>query len=277
MIPEEYKNIDTIFHYTKFSTALESILNKGYLRLSPRIGTVDPYENNKLFIQYSSCNFPGAKIADQEKGDEVKEVILERFNSIRQISFCMNDNSIEIQKQTGSGSLEYYGFIKPRMWEQYADSYKGICIALSLNKILNNFQRLGVDIITDKVKYEKSSYIKSFDYGINMNRLYEIDKDEFIKEYFIRIEKRIFKKYLDYKDENEYRICGYSRDMFVPFDISDCMLGIIFCNNYVSEIYYDILEKYSDKYNINLTSIDFGNQGITIKNKKTMHNIAYKP
>ena len=267
-IPIVYKNNDTVYHYTKLSTALEAILYNGKLRLSPRSGTVDPYENNKLFIQYSCINFPGAKIAKQEKGDEVKKRILDKYNSIRQISFCLNNDSIDIERQTGHGNLEYYSFIKPRMWEQYGDSYKGICLALSLEKIIKIIEKDGIRIIKDRIKYDKSRYIKSFDYGIDMNTLAETDSDEFIKAYFKRIEKRIFTKYQDYGDENEYKICAYSLEQFVPFDISDCIIGIIYCDKYIPEIYIDLLKKYAKDFKSYLTTISFGNQGINIKNEK---------
>jgi len=272
-MPNEYKELDVVYHYTKLSTSLEMILHKGELRLTPRKNTTDPFENNKPFISIGAVGYYDDLVKlDSNKGLKTKQIIVEKYNSIRQISFCLNDkshlNKIPIENHCGSGPYEYYGCIKPRMWDQYGDSYKGICLAFSLNQIIENLKKNNIKIIKGKIKYMKNSYIEKFDYGIDENELDNSEISAYINKYFERVEKRFFTKHHDYKDENELRLFTYSENQFVPFDISNCLVGIIYCKNFVPNVYLKLLETYAQTYFSNLTRISFGNNGIRIENTK---------
>ena len=53
MIPENFNNKDTVFHYCKTKTAIEHILFNREIRLSPRNNSNDPIENISFKISES--------------------------------------------------------------------------------------------------------------------------------------------------------------------------------------------------------------------------------
>ena len=131
-IPKIFHDDDTVYHYTTSETALLYILKDMKLKLSPRLISLDPIENTKEFISYSGHS--------DFKLVEIGRKISKELKNAKQLSFCKN-----IPDELNAGiptvyPLEKYGFAKPRMWDNYGDKYKGVCLAFSKIKLQNTLK-----------------------------------------------------------------------------------------------------------------------------------------
>ncbi len=125
-IPKMYRKDDMIYHYTSARKAF-SILKEMKLRLSSRSKSNDPIENTDYFFTFSGT---GDEAGANKLANKAKSLL----RNTKQVCFCMNAK----ERELGIISLpffEKYGFAKPRMWEQYGNRYKGVCLAFSLKDL----------------------------------------------------------------------------------------------------------------------------------------------
>ena len=191
-------NEDIIYHYTKANTAIDFILYNQHLKFSHRRESNDPIES-RTADRVTMWTGPEVRKPISEKMDsdleDLHESIISLENRFHQICFCKNQMGgvIANEKYRGDfeGNEEFFGFAKPRMWEQYADNYTGVCIAFSKNKILELNKDL--DLLKGNIKYmtySKLSYKKLGDiYG---NRLSKLDIEQYKKENEEIVKKSFF-------------------------------------------------------------------------------------
>jgi len=249
---ELFTSEDTVFHYTSVYTALEHILDKQQLRLSPRKQSNDPLENlrlqinHNLFKDYPSKNPNVSKKIKLEKIKLAKELSLDLLNEPKQLCFCINKPE------------EFLGFIKPRMWDQYADNYKGVVLAFSLKELKKNKLDTS-DLLNNEINYKKYDSIRK-DLDIN-----SYDNSS---EYANALKEQFFTKHVDYKDENEYRFLTFSKDEYHYLNISKSIKGIVISVNYTSIFAIKSLEKFAKDYGIEILYINWSSDGITLLNLK---------
>ena len=232
---ELFNNKDTIFHYTKLETAFEKILKNKQLRFTKYIDSKDPHEYKKRnFALTIQGNISWSQF-DEKLLQANKDINKMIQNKLRMICFCRNITNCS-------------GYLHPRMWNQYADNHRGVCLAFSkkaLQKAVrkkqsqSDFKKNGIvkyyphkDIRFDKMyKYQAST--------IN----YTNPNHDIIKEHLnINYKYLFFKKHRDYRDEAEYRFIVLDMDnKFKYLDISDCLVGIILGHSF-PPIYLSIVE-----------------------------------
>jgi hypothetical protein len=150
---------------------------------------------------------------------------------------------------TFEGYEESFGFTKLRMWDQYADKFSGVCIALSKKKILSK-NRKRLEIFKGNVRYlsfQKLLIKKPGD--IQGNHLLKVGKQKYREQLKGLIEKSFFYKHVDYLGETEYRIgtlfskekCSAEisrgeviNDKSMMLDISECIKAI-FVSSFANE------------------------------------------
>lgn len=270
-IPDIFCNNDTIFHYCKTSTAIENILFDKKLRLTPRKESNDPIENKIIKIFDSIAAFP-EDIEQIEKNtnldvEKLQNDIISRINNIRQVCFCKNPgvrkiNNYEIPK-------ENFGFLKPRMWNQYAANYEGVCLAFSKSKLLENNK---IEL-KNKVKYLTYISLENQYIELDRNELLKIGYKNYNKDLKRFIDKIMFRKHRDYRDENEYRICTLSEDNYDYISIDKSIRGIIFSPNHNNRYSYDKLKEYSKKLEIELMYITWNNNGVNFDSELHSPNV----
>jgi len=255
-IDDDFKEIftskDTVFHYTSVYTALEYILHTQHLRLSPRKDSVDPIENISPIIKNTSSYAKTIEEHNELRKDQ--HSIVNQLNKhskkltkdAKQLCLCMNE------------SEDNLGFLKPRMWDQYADQYKGVSLAFSLEE-LKKIKYDGRLIQNDIVNYKKYSDLKK------LNHL-EFDKHlgKKIKLYKDFIDEQMFTKHMDYQGENEYRFLATSREDFIYINIKDAIKGIVISDKYTSEFAKRALEDYADKNNLKILYIFWNSDGVDL-------------
>ncbi|MCY4781652.1 DUF2971 domain-containing protein [Sphingobacterium sp. UT-1RO-CII-1] len=277
-------NDDTIYHYTKASTAIDYILHKNQLRFNGTVTSSDPIESEKAHRgTVAFGNLIGAERSKNVDDDlrELHEYVEELETTFNMVCFCKN-STCESSMYGFEGNEELYGFTKMRMWDQYADRFSGVCIALSKEKILelNN----GLELIEKDVEYfklrelctRKVSYIQE-------NHLIKVGIDEYKKLIKSILEERsFFSKHTDYSGENEYRIGTYFKtekctiervkneyhfDRTMMLNIENC-IKCIFVSSFANDKQKSDLLNYSDKLGIDLFEIDWKYDSFKVRNVK---------
>ena len=251
---EQFESEDILYHYTKTTTALEHILYKNELRLSDRINSNDPIEN----LTPSTWITGGY---DGPEGVDIYKIWTDtekRIEKLKHVCFCKNDMSDRFEK-IDDKPHEFYGCLKPRMWEQYADNYNGVCLILSKKELL---KQLGENYKYGDIKYVKYSDLNEKESKIDLSELIDSNYEMCKNNVFDKIDKFIFHKHEDYVGENEYRICSYS-DEVLDINIESALRGIIVSGN-VSFYFQYILKEYGNEHGIDVLRVDWKSSCVKI-------------
>jgi hypothetical protein len=267
-VPNLYKDNDTIYHYTTSETALSHILKRMALRLSPRSQSSDPIENTGHFFSYSGCRHGDGIHADALRlTNESKEIL----RKTKQVCFCRN-NSIEDEKGMTFPPFEKYGFAKPRMWDQYGDKYKGVCLAFSLKKLLENASK--INITGNDLNYLTYHDSEVGHHSIDIHKLAHDGYDRYKQFYSDYLIRRLFNKHVDYIHENEYRLCSFADGNFDYIDIKNALVGVIISNLSINPFLYngfkDILTDYP---NVDIQILSFSNQTLNIQSYESREKL----
>ncbi len=263
---------DTVFHYTKVSTAINYILKDNCLKFSKRSEANDPVESAiqdcYVYSEYFGSekddeliyknNRKDAHLLAKKNNDKIKEY--------KQLSFCRNFKAdFDFLNYIGDNFLNYeekYGFTKPRMWEQYGDQYRGVCLAFSKSKIkeLNSDPNL----LCGNVKYLKYKKLRSKDLSVNLNTHDNIGTKEYHRLLKNRLTQYLFWKHKDYKGESEYKLCANQKFPSYPYlDIHGCLQAIIVSEKTTWENKECLLE-YANQLNIPIIEIEWKHNSIEI-------------
>lgn len=266
MIPGIYKDNDTVYHYTSSEAALSQILMHMKLRLSPRPKSYDPVENTDHFFL---CG--GLHEAIPEGAEQLTHELKRMLKATKQVCFCKNGF---ISNEFGLlySPFERYGFAKPRMWDQYGERYRGVCLAFSREKLLEKAEKEGMR--AGDVNYKAYREIEAEFQSIDIFRLkvegYEAYRKCF-SEYLIR---RLFNKHLDYMLESEFRLCSFSDEYYDYMDIKDALRGVIISetaiNPYLCSSFEAILDEHPD---LDIQILSFKNQTLEIRSYKTYKDL----
>ncbi len=261
----EFEGEKTIYHYTSIYTSLEYIFPSNNLRLSPVTSASDPMEYLMPNPSVSCCGYEKDHIRLNKKidGKGIAKKINAYYKSLRQLCFCRNsDIDFEGQFTEVFEPIDHFGFAKPRMWDQYGDKFKGVCIALSRSKLE---EQLSSEYRLFDVKYSKNHLFRpNMDTSsVDLNEIEEIGAQDYLKlKYELEI-KKLTNKHNDYKDENECKIITATEDDFAYIDISKCIQGIFFTNR-LNHAYESFLKEKANEYKVPLLQISIMRTGIDV-------------
>lgn len=217
-----------LFHYTSLVKGL-SIASGNSLRFSSITNMNDPLE----YIDPSS-KFNGVEITDLDRvAYEIELAQKKRRATLHTISLTQeidwNTPEENVRYQNKRDNLFDKGWARTRMWAQYADKGKGVCLVFDKEKLLKcaESQYNGV-IKTGSVNYTNDFYKIKNDFEIELTS----EKRDF-SNYYLQDDKinYLFTKNEDFRDEQEFRILlNKENNTKEPFEISleDSLLGIIF-------------------------------------------------
>jgi len=247
-----FKTNDLIYHYAKYTTAIEKILFDKQLKLSSLRDTNDPREYKFLHFNSIGWNLSESASVDLNKATSVINCTIE--NSYKIACFCTN--SLSSDNEVWSNNFFDYGFARSRMWSQYCDNY-GVCIAFSKSKLIKHLNSK----YNNKVYYGNVDYVKdptlslSFR-NLDANKLVESDIKQYAFNHVKKFHKDLFfKKQNDYRDENEFRIVIYNpevRNIFI--DVSKFVDAIILGDRF-PKAYKEIILKYGSDLNVPVRKI----------------------
>jgi hypothetical protein len=224
-LTEEYRSNDLIFHYTS-AVAASKILKSGKIRLSPRSLTNDPLENSENLLGSGGMVFDRADLLRiRERIENLRPKIEQKLrDETRVLSFCMHNKELDQD--------DFLGMIKPRMWEQYGDNYRGICLSFRRDALLSTIDDQlgrGNNIFNMECLYLPLHQMELEKETIRWELLSGADDITF-PEVFIRAfsKQLFFTKHVDYRDENEFRIAALRKQKYVYIDISNSIHSMVF-------------------------------------------------
>lgn len=276
-----FKNIynnDIIYHYTKASTAIDFILNSNKLQFRQARKSNDPIESRKAdrgIVYYGSAVEKITTVQETQDENELHTFVDDMEERFYQICFCQNrfdeDFASKNYLSNFKGHEELFGFTKPRMWDQYADKFSGVCIAFSKEKILSQ-NRKKFNIIEGEVKYLKFQELLVKKIGdIQGNHLANVGKEKYKEQLEQMIKESFFYKHEDYSGETEYRIgtlfdnekCSIETirgeivfDRSMMLDISSC-IEAIFVSSFANQKQKNDLLKYAKKLKVEIVEMDW--------------------
>lgn len=224
--------------------------------------------------------------------NDLQDFIMNLENSIHQISFCKNELGQDFASNYYHGSIdgkeEYFGFTMPRMWEQYAENYLGVCIAFSKKKILSLNNECNT-LLEGDVKYMTNSQLKFMKMGdICLDSLLNDGLDVYLKKVETKIKEGLFYKHKNYIGENEYRIVsqfdkkrclpvnvkgGLEFDSTMLLDISGC-IEALFVSSYANDRQKMDLLAYANNLNVPMIEMSWQYNSFDIIDYKLLTTVS---
>lgn len=218
------KNDQFLFHYTTYSAALGILLSQ-QMRLGPLVNKNDP-------LEFEDHRDDGRVIHGNPSNEELaviigdyKNAVDEKMRSVRFASFAMDMPFCNPPKDSQEN---YYnnlskGWARSRMWAQYADNHKGVCLIFDKENLVKTFEKSfgSCEIHYKEVTYTNSLYPLQESLEQNCKSLLTSEKISFL-----------FQKCQDFRDEQEFRLLLIDKslkktDELVSFSISDSLCGVI--------------------------------------------------
>lgn len=243
---------DALFHYTKSTTAIEYILKDMKLKCSKLSNFSDPKEKFFFFPTAAMCGEGDIGVSY----DNIYKELVKLKEQIGIICFCSNEQLIEhamMSKFTNhfknrlGNFVDFYsphpGYDKDRMWEIYAEKSYGVCLVFSKEELIKQIKENNYEHVCKYVAYHRKLFDAIGGFDCNSN-----PRDE-AKKF---LERKVFKKHFDYRDENEFRTMIYndcSDDFYI--DIKCSLKAIIFGANF-KELYFPLYSNIIDNnYKLN--------------------------
>lgn len=218
-IPDERNQF--LFHYTKYSSALEILLSK-QMRLGLLVNMNDPleFENHHGEPIVFHGNPPKELLSTWLLNKE--KAITEKETAVRLASFSIDQDS-----PNKFDNFLFKGWARSRMWAQYADNHKGICLIFNKVNLINSFKQTFnydyCETFCKEVKYtnDLAPIKNALTSSPPCESLITSDKIDFL-----------FQKCVDFRDEQEFRLLLINKklkstDEIVSFSIVDSLCGVI--------------------------------------------------
>lgn len=210
-----------LFHYTTYSAALGILLSQ-QMRLGALANMNDPLEFENLYKK--PVVFDGNPSFEQlcELTDEHKKAVMERQNFVRFVSFSMD---LPKGRQGEFYNNLSKGWARSRMWAQYADNHKGVCLVFDRKNVIkafkNEFDSNQCETYCREVKYTNDLSPIEENLCRPFKTLLESDKINFL-----------FQKCEDFRDEQEFRLLLVNKELnddkeIQSFSISSSICGVI--------------------------------------------------
>ena len=183
-------------HYTRAEVALNHILPAGKLRMSPYRNMRDPVENKDLTLV---TGLAGTSLAASPGIARLRDL----HGAIRLLSFTAGHD------EYGSDALFSCAWARPRMWEQYADQHKGVCLLFwryDLDESLRSeLGRLGRYYLR-RVRYTPGGFATSQGRGSVISlAAHDVERSAILGELHTYRSDFFFLKASDWASETEYR------------------------------------------------------------------------
>ena len=203
-----------LYHYTTLDSACK-IINSNSLRLSSLSKTNDPLEflNPKLFVFDSEIDRRDKIYKDLKLSLEERKRFVRFFCFSIDSDFNKNEDR---HCQTFHNNYFLKGWARNRMWVQYAENHKGVCLVFDKENFIKQFNLQKTDGV-EILKPQKINYTNNFEDLENdmTNITSEIIGKTNFRNFFLDNDRKkyIFQKCEDYRDENEYRFALIDRNI----------------------------------------------------------------
>ncbi len=199
MTKEEFKNIEKLYHYTSFESAVK-IIESGVLKFSPLQRMNDINEKyRQIYLQ--------SKITKDDEFHNVYDDCEKMLSNFKQISFtCDNDKRL--------------GFDISAMWGHYGRRGEGVCLLFDKGLIIEEANK-------NRYEYATIKYISEPNNEYHFDKVYN---DEI--EFYTKNKEIFITKTDDWSYEQEFRILNFIDNK--DFNIKNALAGIILYNTEAS-------------------------------------------
>ena len=193
MIPTE------LCHYTKKDIALEKILFDKQIKFGRLRFTNDPKDSRFTLLptlQDVELNWKW----NPEIESLASNIQLDEWKVL-----CLTKN-LKSRTTEGNSYLFQKGYCRPRMWAQYAENHKGVCLIFDGRQLHENIKRHAskkqCKVFHGSVSYRNAHISPGY---LNITNFIKSGENE-LRDYYRKFYKEIFLfKYQDWKNESEYR------------------------------------------------------------------------
>lgn len=218
-----------VYHYTRAATAIDWILSTGRIKLGAYATTNDPKE-------VKQWTFSLANVPPSEGYIKIDAVSIPLSAAIKRQAhiFC---SSIDTGLVEGPGyEIHCRGFARPRMWDQYGDKHKGLCLVFRSSRLDELFveQHADKDVFSGRVIYQDRSPYNDLrwpsPYLIDYLRFKASGPDRYVRDHLHLHRKHFFfEKATDWRDEHEQRwlvLDECAAEVFLSY--KDALVGVAF-------------------------------------------------
>ena len=126
------------------------------------------------------------------------------------------------------------GFARSRMWAQYADSHRGVCLVFDKAKLIESVGAAFPNhrCLHGDVTYRDHYIVRSArpnEYVIDVDRMKDLGPDAYVAFHFDKYHNEMFfEKLLDWRDEQEWRLIVLSKELdglYLP--IEESLVGVM--------------------------------------------------
>lgn len=219
-----------LYHFTSAKIAIDYILKNNEIRFSNLYNLNDPKESRswpfKIYDEIDSSTF--TKVTNDlfnQIDDYIKKTW---FVACFKEEFDVDKNDDDSMKRA---------FYDMRMWAQYGDNHKGVCLIFDHDKFISSLNKDEKVIhFEGKINYlETRPQILPDPFRLSYRRLSSGNLCDYIDEIsFIYNRLFFFTKFASWRDENEYRVVIHKKNcdkeyFFHPLD--DSISGVIVGNS----------------------------------------------
>ena len=219
-----------LYHYTSAKKALEYILKDRTLMFNSLRNTNDPKESKDWKFDFHLVK--GQLVTDDESNKIWRDVSSEIKTKCKVL--CFSKDKIGLGEEF-LNDIYLRGFAMPRMWAQYGDNRKGVCLIFNkknITKLIVEQFGTNADIYGSNVEYRNvmlKGDIFNSPYTINYNFLKDVGLNEFVRSYVAEYNAELFfEKSLDWRDENEFRYLMHINIIYTMFTICKYARGYCF-------------------------------------------------
>ena len=204
-----------IFHYCKLSTAIENILPRKELLLSPMLNTNDPRENKSfVFGGFFSEPIDIMKVAPLNED----------------ISFYLREDAKVISFSKDNYEKNLFGFEYSKMWAHYGDNHKGICLELDKEEFLKENEDIINSNFLKEIIYYKFDITKPVEHKrVNHAFMEFMGKEKYLREKFRNenLDYLYYTKNKEWESEQEIRLLHFSENKTNEYcSIKKCLKNI---------------------------------------------------
>jgi len=190
-------------HYTTAKAAFGDILPKRRLRLGPYSRVRDPAENKNLTPIISYFVNPQAEQEQQKAYFKTREMLMAKRAHMRLLSLTRD------VPRKGDPHNSVFGccWVRPRLWEQYADTHQGVCLVFDAKTLKGALRKHPGKMQLRKVRYTWIGIAESEASILMDQRIFDDwTREQAVLDYMKRHnEDLFFLKSDDWKTEHEFR------------------------------------------------------------------------
>ncbi|MDF4993261.1 DUF2971 domain-containing protein [Vibrio parahaemolyticus] len=217
-----------LYHYTKSDTAINFILKNKNLRFSSMTTTNDPKETKEWFL------IPGSnegRSLTEYTPEYLAKVLTPYLQGNTKLLCFSSDKDL---KGSHLEDMPNRGFCKPRMWAQYGDNHRGICLIFDYERLFSHFHE------QHKMRTYSCNYVKYKDrliadiqmdpaFIINVDHLEKRGAKDYSYDHLLKFKERLyFEKASDWANENEFRFVVFETEEELFLDYKNALRGIVF-------------------------------------------------